>query len=172
MPDISCLPLTLYFPITLALLSLLKTILIPREVLTDLVAAVGLGYCPGTVSKGSEIKRFFYSIACERLRIDVTLALEDAKVGSVHDHETAASTREDVETPTVEAISLISLAHRLMETEEGKELLENVHNVIDYSVKSLQLTPGVGASSFSSFGGESLATPFQRNRCEDRWRES
>lgn len=125
----SCLLFTLYLPITLALLSLLQPRLIPREVLHDLVSAVSLGEPPGAVGKWSEIERFVYGIARERLRIDVALALEHAEVGAVHNDKRAVSTREDVETPAVEAIRLISLAHRLTETEVGKELLENIHNV-------------------------------------------
>lgn len=129
MPDISCLLFTLYLPITLTLLSLLQQIGIPREVLHYFVAAVSLGDRAGAVGKGSEIERFIYGIARERLQADVTLTLEDTEVGAVHNDKRAVSTREDVETPTVEAIRLVSLADRLTETEVGKELLENVHSV-------------------------------------------
>lgn len=101
MPDMSCLPFTLYLPITFALLSLLKPILIPREVLTDLVAAVGLGEAAGAIGVGSEIERLKGGIGDKHVAGNIALTLEDAEVGAVHDHKTAVSTREDVETPAV-----------------------------------------------------------------------
>lgn len=129
MPDISCLLFTLYLPIALALLSLLDPGGIPREVLHGLMTAVSLGEPPRPIGAWSEIEGFKKCIACERLRADIALALQQTEVGAVHDHKGAVSTREDVEASAVEAISLVSLAHRLTETEVGKELSENVHSV-------------------------------------------
>lgn len=93
------------------------------------MTAVCLREPPRTIGAWSEIEGFKKGIACECFRADIALALQQPEVGAVHDHKGAVSTREDVEASAVEAISLVSLTHRLTETEIGEELSENVHSV-------------------------------------------
>lgn len=107
---------------------------IPSEVLLHFVAACAFGEEARTIALRSEIERLKHGIGSDRLMGNVALALEDTEVLAVHDYEATPSTGEDIMAFSREAISLVSLAHRLTETEIGEKLTKDVHIQFTFSL--------------------------------------
>ena len=102
---------------------------IPREILFNLVTAPAFRQPTRAITMRSEIEGLQHGIISDRLLRNIPFAFEYPEVLAIHHYEITTRAGKDVVTFPGQAISLVSLTHRFAETEIGKELLKDIHNL-------------------------------------------